>query len=347
MKSILRRRKSILIFALAFMFLTMSGGLAICADIMKIKPKGDKKIKIGVIDPNAAIEVAAVFNKLHKEAAEARGWDLEFYDLKDNIPQSIPYMENMIAAGYDGIIIHWSPLKPIEKQIKKALELGIPVITLAAQGSRMPGIVADCGIMVAVQAAMSSEFLASELQPGDKILTLIVPAIEMHQTRIAVAKGVFQAYKIGIAQELFFPLTGDPMQWAYDNIKNALLGDSKKEIKGLWTSWEGFSIQGARAAKDLGRKDFKVVAVDDSPNTYTQLRNLPAFIGTACMSCRGKEINGTIFETFDKVFKGDSVETQKSYVVAPYLITKDNLPPKGYFFSPDGYEGRAQDFPAK
>jgi ABC-type sugar transport system substrate-binding protein len=347
MKSILRRSKSILIIALALMFSTMSGGLAIGADIMKIKPKGDKKIKIGVIDPMAAIEVAAVFNKFHKEAAEARGWDLEYYDLKDNIPQSIPFMENMIAAGYDGIIIHWLPLKPIEKQIKKAFELGIPIITLVANGARMPGIVADCGPMVATQAAMSAEYLASNLQPDDKILTLTIPVIEMHQTRLTAAKGVFKAYKIEIGQELYFPLTGDPMQWSYDNIKNALLGDTKKEIKGLWTSWEGFSIQGARAAKDIGRDDFKVVAVDDSPNTYTQLRKLPTFIGTAGMVCRGKEINGKIFEIFDKVFKGEPVETQEFYGVEPWLITKENLPPKGYFFNPCGYEGRPPDFPAK
>jgi ABC-type sugar transport system substrate-binding protein len=339
----LNQKSLIIIFALIFVAVTIgSSG----AEVMKINPKGNKKIKIGVIDPNAAIELAALCNKEHKAAADARGWALEFFDLKDNFPEAVTIMENMISAGYDGIIIHWQALKTIDKQIKKAYELGIPIITLAAQGSRFPGVVADCGPLEGTEAAIGAEYLASKLQAGDKVLTISIPVIESHTTRLISAKGVFEAYKIKIAQELYFPLTGDPMQWTYDQTKNALLGDTKKEIKGAWGAWEGFSNSAARAAHEIGRDDFMAVGIDDSPNTYTMIRTLPTLIGTVGFCSLLKDINGQIFGIFDKIFKGQSVETQKYYGYVSRLVNKENLPPKGYFINPCGYKGRP-DFEVK
>lgn len=345
MKKMLKMNQKPLIIILTLIFVAVTVGSA-GAEVMKIKPKGNKKIKIGVIDPNAAIELAALCNKEHKAAANARGWALEFFDLKDNYPEAVTIMENMISAGYDGIIIHWQPLKTIDKQIKKAFELGIPIITVAAQGSRFPGVVADCGPFEGAEAAIGAEYLSSKLQVGDKILTISIPVIESHTTRLISAKGIFEAYKIKIAQELYFPLTGDPMQWTYDQTKNALLGDPKKEIKGAWGAWEGFSNSAARAAHEIGRNNFMAVGIDDSPNTYNMIRRLPTLIGTVGFCSHLKEINGQIFDIFDKIFKGQPTETQKQYGYVPRLVTKDNLPPKGYFINPCGYKGRP-DFAVK
>jgi len=345
MKRILKMNQKPLIIILTLIFVAVTVGSA-GAEVMKIKPKGNKKIKIGVIDPNASIEIAALCNKEHKAAANARGWTLQYFDLKDNFSEGITFMENMISAGYDGVILHWQPLKTIDKQIKKAFELGIPIITIAAQGSRFPGVVTDCGPLEGAASAISAEYLASKLQAGDKVLTINIPVIESHTTRLTSAKGVFEAYKIKIAQELYFPLTGDPMQWTYDQTKNALLGDTKKEIKGAWTAWEGFSISAARAAHDIGRDDFMVVGLDDTPNTYNMMRTLPTYVGTAGFCSLLKEINGKIFDIFDKIFKGEPIETQKYYGYVSRLVTKENLPPKGYFINPCGYKGRP-DFEVK
>ena len=345
MKSIVRLGQTALLIVLALIFVTTTVWSA--GPEMKIKPKGDKKIKIGVMDPMAAIEVAAVFNREHKAAGAARKWEVQYFDLKDNFPESVTFMENMISAGYDGIIIHFMGVKVCEQQIKKAFDNGIPVITISCMGGAYPGIVAEVGPMEAAMAATVSEYIASRLRPVDKVITIHIPLLHTHVVRQTSAKGVFQAYNLKIAQELFYPLTGDPMQWAYDQTKSALLGDTKKEIKGVFTAWEGFGVMAARAAHEIGRDDVIVGTVDDSPNTYTEIAKLPTLHAASGFACMNKEINSTVFSIFEKIFKGESVPSQKVYPYPARLVTKDTLPPRGYFVNPCGYKGRAQDFQVK
>jgi ABC-type sugar transport system substrate-binding protein len=336
------QRVMVALFALIFAATTVA---AAGPEMFKIAPKANKKIKIGVLDPMASIEIAAVFNNLHMQAAKARGWQLQYFDLKDNFPEAQTYMENMMSAGYDGIIIHFLGLKVCEKQIKKAFEKGIPVITIACMGAQFPGVVAEVGPMDAATAATVAELIASKMEAGDKVMTLHIPLLDIHKVRQIAAKGVFQAYDRKVAQELSYPLTGDPMQWAYDQTKNALLGDTKKEIKGVWAAWEGFGVNAARAAHDIGRDDVVVATVDDSPNTMAQIAKLPTLHGASGFACTSKEINTQAFAVFDKIFKGEQVPSQKLYPFAPRLVTKENLPPKGYFVNPCGYKG-APDFKA-
>ena len=89
MGSIREINRSVLMVIAALAFLSLTAVTCFAeGPAMKIAPKGKKKITIGVIDPNAGIEVAAQFNKKHRAEAARRGWDIRFVDLKDNIPQA-------------------------------------------------------------------------------------------------------------------------------------------------------------------------------------------------------------------------------------------------------------------
>lgn len=348
MKSIQKVSQRILIFLSALVFVTMMVGPSFgSGPVMKINPKEKKQIKIGVLDPNAGIEIAGWFNREHKAAADKRKWQIQFFDLKSNIAEGPSFMENMISAGFDGIILHWNTLKSIDKQLKMAFDKGIPVITVANIGERWPGVLAEVGPMEATMAATSTEYMAGKLQAGDKIITISIPIIEMHQVRLAAIKGVAQAYGLKIAADLQWTPMGDPFQWAKDQTKNTLLGDTKKEIKGIAATWEGMGVTAARAAHELGRDDVVVVTVDDSPNTYNEIRNLPTMWAGTGFTGQLKEMNDQIFTIFEKVFKGDSVPSQQFYPFLARMVTKENLPPKGYFMNPLGYKGRKPDFQVK
>ena len=119
------------------------------------------------------------------------------------------------------------------------------------------------------------------------------------------------------------------------------------ELKGIMTTWEGFGVQAARAAHDLGRDDVMVATTDDSPNTYNEMRKLPTLQATAGVVGQAKAINDEIFDILEKVFKGDALQSQKFYPFLARLVTKENLPPKGYFYNPQGYKGRKPDFVVK
>jgi len=335
MKRIVSVGQRLLIALFALVFAATVVGAA-GPEMLKISPKGNKKIRIGVVEPFAAIELAAVYDTMHIEAAKARGWEVQVFDLKNNLPEAVTYMENMISAGYDAIIIHWLNPKFCEKQVKKAFDKGIPVITISSMGAQYPGVVAEIGPMDAGMAAVTAEFISRKLGPNDKVVTMHITAMEFHTVRQFIAKGVFQAYNRKVAQELYYPLTGDPFEWAYEQAKNVLLGDSKKEIKGIWTAWEGFGVNAARAAHDLGRDDVIVATLDDSPNTYSEIAKLPTMWAASGFACIGKDVNAQTFALLDKIFKGEQVPTQKNYLFPPRLVTKENLPPKGYFVNPCG-----------
>jgi ABC-type sugar transport system substrate-binding protein len=339
-----KRIQTALIVLLALMFVATSLGVA-NADEMKIQPKGNKKIKIAVMDLISSIEVAALFNSLHMASAKARKWEAQVFDLNSNFSQSESTMENIVTAGYDGVIVHWTTPKFYEVQLKKALGKGIPVLTIAC-GELLPGIVGDFAISNVAAGALNGEYLSYKVGRGGKVIAFYTPDQLIHRQRLNGAKGAFETYGVVLAQELYYS-SGDPSQVCYESCKNALLADGKKEIRGIWTPWEGYGIPAARAAMDVGRKDIVVVTVDDSPNTYSEFRNLPTLHASAATLGLAKKIVDDMFSIFDKVFAGQPVPTRQFYGVPPYLVTRENLPPKGYYFSFCGYKGRPPDFQVK
>ncbi len=349
MRSLRETSCIVVIFMSVLAFLAVTVGTCLAeGPAMKIAPKGKKKITIGVIDPNAGIEVAAQFNKKHRAAAAKRGWDIRFVDLKDNIPQASADMENMISAGYDGIILHWMPLRAVEKQIKLAFDKGIPVVTLISQGTRTPGVLAEVGFMESTHGAMLAEYLGNKLKAGDKVVTVTIPMLEKHEKQLAGFKGVADTYKLKIIQNLQYQFSGDPFQWAHDQITNMLVADSKKEIKGIYASTDILGTPAARACHERGRDDVIVVMSDDSAHVYTEIRELPALQAVAAMSIHEKSMNDLVFSLFDKVFKGEGVVSQKWYPVLGSLMTRDKLPPPGYGYDVcGGYKDRKPDFTVK
>jgi len=336
------QRVLLVLTALIFAATTVSAAPA----MFKIAPKDKKKIKIGVIEPNAAIETGAKLNEMHSKSAKARGWQVEVYDMKDNFADAPNVVDNMITAGYDAIIIHYFALKMCETQLKKAFDKGIPIITIAAMGASYPGVVADIGPMQGTMGAIVAEALAQKLSMGDKVVTLHIPAVDNQLVKQSAAKAIFQAYHLPIARELLYPLTGDPFQWAYDQTKNVLLGDQKKEIKGIWSSFDGFGTNAARAAHDLGRDDVLVATIDDSSAVLAQMGKIPTMWGASGFACMYKELDTATFKILDTVFKGEQVRSQQAVAFSPILVTKDNLPPKGYYVNQCGYKG-SPDYTAK
>lgn len=349
MKNVREMSRVLLILVMAIMLLAFAAGTCLAeGPSMKINPKGKKKITIGVIDPNAGIEVAAQFNKKHSAEAARRGWDIRFVDLKDNIPQGGAAMENMISAGYDGIILHWMPLRVVDKQIKMAFDKGIPVISLICQGARTPSVLAEIGFMEAAHGAMLAEYLGNKLQAGDKVVTVTIPMLEKHAIQLGGFKGVADTYKLNIVQNLQFQFSGDPVQWAYEQIANVLVADGKKEIKGIYVSTEVLAISAARAVHDRGRDDITLVMSDDSAHVYKEMPKLPALQAVVAMSIHEKSMNDLAFSLFDKVFKGESVPSQRWYPTLGSLMTRDKLPPPGYAYDAcGGYKGRKPDFVVK
>jgi ABC-type sugar transport system substrate-binding protein len=340
MRSIFKNSiRIVLLLGLAALFL-VSTTMAVNADVLKIEPKGKKEIKIAVLDLISAIETAAQTNSHYMKEGKKRGWDVRVFDLKMNYAEAPNILETMINAGYDAILVNWTSPKYYKAQVKKAFDKGIPVFTNHC-GDLVPGLAAEFAVSSYAQGAMTADYISTKLKAGDKILMSTDPTVAPCINRRIVAERVFEDRKITIAQKLYFT-SGDPVQVGYDQVKNALTADVNKEIKAVWTDWEGRGQSASRAAMDLKRSDIIVATTDDSPLTYTYLRENPTYHATAAMIGKMGILVERMFKELDNVFAGKPLQTETVIIpVSSYLVTKENLPPKGYFFRDDGnYSGK-------
>ena len=207
----------------------------------QIPAKGKKKIKIAVLDLISSIEVSAMACKYYNKWAKERGWEIQVFDLNANYAQAVPMMENIITAGYDGIIVNWTDFKYFAPQIMRAYKKGIPVQGVSC-GAMAPGVVAQAVSAEIGFAALSSQYLTTQIKTGEKVLIVQDPRVATQRYRANTAKVTFESYNIKIAQDLHWNGSGDPSQSAYEMVKAALLADAKKEIKGIWTGWEGYGL---------------------------------------------------------------------------------------------------------
>ena len=340
----MKKATRILMVILALVFVFSALGLA-NAGTLKIEPKGDKKIKIGVMDLQSAWEVAAGFNKLYKKWCKARGWECQIFDLGFKIERSQAVMDNMISAGYDGIIVNWTAPSYYKQQLKRAYDKGIPVIIIAGE-NMIPGMIANFVAWDTAMGGLTAELLAGSIKRGSKIIAYYNSGIPVAVKRYNFARAVFKENKIEIVASLT-PSTGkDPEQDAFDKVTNTLLADSKKEIKGIWAQSDYMGIPAARAALALNRKDIIVVTADDTPRAYEALRTMPNLVGLAGYNGNVAPMLDGMFGMMEDAFAGKPIRTNQYRGMNVYLVTKETAPPKGYYFNPGGtgYEGRAKDF---
>jgi ABC-type sugar transport system substrate-binding protein len=341
----IKRIKTALIILTALIFVATTLGLAE-AGTFQIPAKGNKKIKIAVLDWYSGIEVAALANNNYKRLAKERGWDIQIFDVLADPSKVQGTMQNIITAGYDGIIVNWTDFKYYDQMVLKAYKAGIPLQGIAC-GNNVPGVISQGIAPDMGTAALSSMYLVSKLRAGDKILVYLFPSDATSMARLNTAKVAFQHYRMKIHQEIHFNGTGDSVQHCYESVKNAILADKNKEIKGIWTPWEGWGVMAAKAAQDMKRPDIVSVTIDDSPSTYSDIRNLPNLAGTSGTNWDNKEWTGRLFRNFDKIFAGQPFQDGEIWFSMPNLVTKDNLPPPGYYYNPCGYKGHPPDFKVK
>jgi len=334
----LKKSKAVIVL-LTTLFVMFSFGMVQAGDTFKIAPKGDKKITIGVMDLSSAAEINAIYNKWHREKAAERGWKCQIFDLNSRYTQAPSIMDNLLAMGVDAIVTNWITAKYYEKQIKEAYEKGIPFVGIA-NGTMPYGAVAEFSLLQGVAGAIPAEYLATKLNKGDEILAYWFPGMQISFISYSAAKGIFKGFDIKIKQEVGFTGSGDARVYAYNAIKNALLADRDKEIKGIWAYDAGPEI--ARAVMESNREDIIVVTRHDTPEILRAMRKYPVLQATSAYSFVDPKLHAGVFALLDKIFAGEEVNMKQFHGYLPGILTRDTLPPKGYYFDPNdkNFKGR-------
>ena len=137
-KGVVKIVQAFLVFIVALIFVSVNLGET-QAGTFQIPPKGKKKIKIAVVDWYSGIEVSALTNNYYKKWAKERGWDLQIFDVGADPAKAQTIVQNVITAGYDGIIVNWTDFKYYDQLVMKAYKAGIPL-----QGIACGNIVSGC-----------------------------------------------------------------------------------------------------------------------------------------------------------------------------------------------------------
>lgn len=313
------------------------------AETKQYKSKRGKKIKIAVMDFNSLYENSVIANEAYQKIFKKRGWKCDVFDLKGNLVEASTIMQNIIAAGYDGICINWVPIEYYKQELILAEKKQIPVLTFGTEFNA-PGMVKVNKPFHMGQGLVTANFLATEiLKSGGKVVVLTLNAHNAALERYLALKTLFDYNNIEIYKELEVDITKDFYIWAEETVTNLLLADKNKEIKGIWTFHETTGAPAAKAAHKAGRDDVIIVTCDDSPGVYKAMRDYPNLLATtSTMSYHVQNVERIICEEgFDIIFAGKEFETSVVEYQPLIIITQDNLPPEGYYFRSDGkYTGK-------
>ena len=305
-------------------------------------PAKTGKIKIGLIDLVSSTETSAFINKVCEEEATKRGWEFTVMNLQMNTALAPGYFQNFIASGYSAVVMHWTPPRLVAKQVKEAYDKQIPFVTIGG-GEVVPWQTAEFGFMDASDGAAAAKYIASRMPQGGKVIIIYIATTSNNIQKYAGAKAQFEALKIPVAHEHSI-LTGEPEPETYETVKNVLLGDTKHEIKGIWTAFDGLGLAAARACKELGRDDVINATLDDAPRALKALRDgqMDCLMGLSTPLVHHVKANE--FPLFDKIFAGEAFKLGQEKDLERIVETRDNIPPEGYFYDPCGYEGKKKDY---
>jgi ABC-type sugar transport system substrate-binding protein len=179
------------------------------------------------------------------------------------------------------------------------------------------------------------------MEPG-KVVIFTYKESENNLQKYLGQKMAMDYFKIEVHEVAQRGSGGDPTEQAYEDMKNLLLADSKKEIKGVLDYWEGKAYGSARACHEMGRDDVMVVTIDDSPRTYELMRQLPALRATFGVNGHRNMVAEKMCSMFEEIFAGKPFHDQNYFPLVPYLVEKENLPPQGFIYRPGPapYEGK-------
>lgn len=220
-----------------------------------------------------------------------------------------------IIQQYDGICV--TPFCPgTEVYIDKAVEAGIPVVTLFGESSVPSKRTAFLGQDGYAAGKTAGEYIANQCgDPGKFAIITGQFTVENHEQR----RSGCEDYLEGLGWECVGVYEGqDKAELTYNYAKDIMT--SNPDIKAIYMT-AGGPFGAARAAEELGNKDVLIVGHDEVPENLDYVKNGQMVVISQDTS--GVAVNGLI-TLYNKVV-GD-VDPEKDYMPSKSeVITPDNV----------------------
>jgi len=232
----------------------------------------------------------------------------------------ISYMENMIQAGVDAIIMGWGRTEAYRGVIKQAEAAGIPVVGIYA--GLVDGMVFDVGSNDFAMSSMVSKYMCDRIRAegGGDIAVIFSDDMYWSRARRAALEAVLTEYPdVRIVAE-------HAVQW--DNIvedamnaaQNILL--AHPNLKAFWGVFDMPMIGIAQVLMANGRDDIFVVGIDGDDETVSMIAGGSVY--GASVRQQPDLIGKTTVDLLIDYLNGDWEPLARSVDVEAILVTPAN-----------------------
>jgi ribose transport system substrate-binding protein len=268
----------------------------------------------------SAVATAEMVDALKTEADKMQ-WQVDVVDTAGDLPALASRVEDVVAAGVNGIVLFSIDPAQIQAQVDAAKAAGIPVVTIdgAKNGSTILNVTSDNYVL----GKTMTDYLFSAIGPDGKIVRFFHSAHPgVHQREIALDDALKANPGITEVANHYVQVPGqiEDSRAAMDAILLANPGEDA--ITGVWAAWDEPGI-GAKLSLDAaGREGIVIAGIDGNPQAIELIKGCTQYIGTVRQ--RFGEMSKIAATELNKALSGGSVSEPEMYAPVE-LITRDSL----------------------
>ena len=254
-----------------------------------------------------------------EKAGKELGHEVLYVGVQDqtNIAGQVNLVNDMVTRKIDGILIAATDAKALSPAVKKAIDAGVPVITLDS------GVDPDTSIAYIATDNLGAARLAAEKMAeliGGKGKVIDIGITAGSQTGYERESGFLEGMKAFPDVEVL------PVQYSACNPAKALniatdLYTGNPDIVGIYGACDGSGTGAGQLVKQKGLDNVRVVAFDSSAEEFELFKQ--GHIDALILQDPFRMGYDGVY-AMDKVLKGQKVEP-RTVLIPAQVVTKDNL----------------------
>lgn len=227
--------------------------------------------KLAIIGFQMSSETHARVVNAARQAAEAKGWDVQVLNSKGDMSAHIHQFENLLLTQPAGIIVAMGKPLQAEEQFRKAKEAGIPVVTVMSGAS--PHALFDIAVNEYSAGAQAALYLLDHLNYQGNILTQRFEGNVGTRIRGKILDVVLSENTA--VKQIGTHTMARTASWRDDVMAgmNALLLKNQGKVDGIWASFDAQAYLIDDILRQQGAKKGKpvLVSIDGGPETYRRI----------------------------------------------------------------------------
>jgi ribose transport system substrate-binding protein len=234
------------------------------------------------------------------------------YDLNKQFSQ----IDSFVASKVSIILMTAADPQAILPAVKRAEAAGIPVVAVDVSAAGAQATVQTNNIKA---GEMACQLLSDKLGGKGKVIILNGPSVSSIRDRVTGCK---QALSKGKFEILSDNQNGKATREGGLNVAQSLLTRFAK-IDGMFTACDPEAVGADLAAKQMNRKEFKIVSVDGSPDIEAALKADTLIQGSAAQDPYAMAVKAT--DIGNDILKTGKAPEKPMILLDPILVTRDNV----------------------